>query len=108
MLISNAFGKKRFRREDKESRWGKCTQVTFHIKRHLICMTTHFDTILPTDHSAQSNNSAHFAFSLYSAALIAVLGIPSQKEYTIIMVQLSKYTTFKTTYHFYRQLFVII
>lgn len=106
MLISNAFRKKRFWREDKESRWGKCTQ--FHIRRHLTCMTTHFYTILPTDHSAQSNNSARFAFSLYSAALIAVLRIPSQKEDTIIMVQLSKYTTFKTTYHFYRQLFVII
>lgn len=72
-----------------------------------MCMTTHFDTVL-TDHSAQSNNSARFAFSFHSAALIPVLGIPPQKEDIIIMVQLFRYTSFKTTYSFHRQLFVII
>lgn len=73
-----------------------------------MCMTADFDTTLLTDHSAQSNNSAHFAFSFHSAALIPVLGIPSQKEGTIIIVQLFRYTSFKTKYSFYRQLFVII
>lgn len=70
------------RREGKEEKAdGVNIPGNFSYKKIFTSTTTDFENILLQNHSTQSN-SVRFAFCFHLAALIPVLGTPSQKGMT--------------------------